>query len=86
MPFLFWILGLNSIVGLLIFEWAWSSSKKLRIRNEAIESKYPAFRRNDVWRKWKYYPGALTFFLLRMLIALNTFILAYIVSLLVSIG
>ena len=80
------ILLLNSIGGLLLFEWAWATTKKLRERNEEIEKKYPAFRRNDKWNKRKYYLGALTLVIIRLTISISSFFSAYFVTLLLQIG
>ena len=63
------ILLLNSLLGLLLFEYAWKQLKPLRQRDEARDSQFPPFRRTDVaqWKKWKFIPGAITLLPLRLL-------------------
>lgn len=61
-------------IGLLIFEWAWMKTAPLRVPNEERDSKYPAFRRTDKqWRKWRYYPGALTLIPMKILLIVSVF-------------
>lgn len=59
----------NAVLGLIVFEWAWYKTR--RFRNPIIElnAQFPELSRNDApnWRKWKLYPGALTFMLPRFL-------------------
>ena len=52
----------NAVLGLISFEWAWYKLYRFRRPIPELESLMPAFRRNDVkyWRKWLYYPGAVT--------------------------
>jgi lysophosphatidylcholine acyltransferase/lyso-PAF acetyltransferase len=56
------LLVINAIIGLALFEFAWASTKRHRNQDEARDSRFPAWRRNDVknWSKLKLYPAALT--------------------------
>ena len=49
------------IIGCLMLEYAFYRTERFRDKNEARDSKYPAFRRYDahLWSRWKFYPGAL---------------------------
>ena len=55
----------NAILGAILLEVAWARTTRYRKPIAALEAKMPAFRRNDSkhWRKWKLYPGAVTFML-----------------------
>lgn len=67
-------------MGALLFEYAWASVKPIREVNEERDSKYPAFRRWDAakWRKWKFYPGAITIMPLRVIATIFLILLCYI--------
>ena len=75
------MLILNSVLGLLMFEWAWAKTKPLREGNEARDSKYPAFRRYDAlhWQKWKFYFGAITLMPIRFILTLLILILLFLI-------
>ena len=51
----------------------------MRDGNEKRDQQYPAFRRQDVhrWRRWKFYPGALTIMPLRLILMVVIGIFAY---------
>lgn len=52
----------HALLGLLMFEWAWFKTTRLRVDNSERDKRFPAFKRRDKqWRKWRYYPGALLF-------------------------
>lgn len=72
---------LNSIVGLVMFEWAWYKMKPIREVNEERDSKFPAFRRWDVpmWKKWKFYPGAILYMPFRFWFTIFLVVILYIV-------
>ena len=69
------------LTGLALFEWAWASVKTIRDVDEARDSQYPAFRRLDApkWRKWKFYPGAITILPLRFVVGFGSVILLCII-------
>ena len=55
-------LGVNALVGILLFEMAFSKiGKRFTDGNEERDSKFPAFRRTDAykWRRCSFYPGAM---------------------------
>jgi len=51
-------------------EYAWSKTENFRNIDEKRDGMYPAFRRIDAknWAKWKFYPGAITMFLTRLIL------------------
>jgi hypothetical protein len=78
----------NALVGILAFEWCWHVTKPIREIDEARDSKYPAFRRNDAkkWRRWKFYPGAMTFFVFRLFLAIFNLLLCYLLTKIICAG
>ena len=60
---------LNALLGLIAFEWAWYTTKRHRDPPPGLEELMPAFRRVDAhkWRKWSFYPGALTLIFPRLI-------------------
>lgn len=70
----------NAVGGLLLFELAWHQMKAIREVDEVRDSKYPAFRRWDAfkWRKWMFYPGAVTIMPIRIVLIVVVAILAYV--------
>lgn len=74
------LIGVYMFLGLLMFEWAWSQVKPLREIDEQRDSKFPAFRRWDAfrWRKWKFYFGAVTFMLIRLVLGFLFVLLCYV--------
>ncbi len=79
---------LNALIGLLIFEWSWAQCKPIININETRDSRYPAFRRYDAskWRRWKFYPGALTLLLPRLMMAFSNLVVCWIFTHIVTIG
>jgi len=79
---------LNALVGILFFEWCWYITKPIRNIDESRDSRYPAFRRYDAvkWRRWKYYPGAVTLLPLRMTFAFMNLVICFILLAIVTIG
>ena len=67
----FWSLAifLNAAFGVACFEWAWKKMHRFRHPNQELFAAYPAFYREDAtsWQKWKFYPGAMTLMLPRIL-------------------
>lgn len=60
----------QAIIGVIAIEYAWSRTKRFREIEEERDSKFPAFRRTDVkrWSRWKFYPGAMLFMPIRLII------------------
>ena len=73
------LIGSYSLLGLVLFEWSYFKLKVIRESNEARDGRYPAFRRLDVakWRRWKFYPGALTLLPLRVILGVLIGLLCY---------
>ena len=65
------LLVLNAVLGLIAFEWAWASTIRNRTCGELHEL-MPAFRRKDAhqWRKWRFYPGAMTLLIPRLVLGI----------------
>ena len=63
----------NAVLGLIAFEYAWWKARRFRRPVAELDALMPAFRRNDVvkWRKWAFYPGALTMCLPRFLFGVS---------------
>ena len=59
----------NAGLGLVAFEWAWYMMYRYRKPIPELEELMPAFRRDDSkrWAKWKFYPGAVTIMLPRLI-------------------
>ena len=74
------LLIINAILGLAAFEWAWLQMKPFRNYVKERDDRYPPFKRLDVlkWRKWKFYPGAITLMPLRFIICIVSIIIVYI--------
>ena len=66
------LLIMNAVLGLLLFEWAWYKTYKVRNPIQELDDIFPAYRRRDApkWQKWRFYPGAITLLLPRMILAI----------------
>ena len=75
------VLALNSIIGHLVFQWAWKIIKPLREVDEKRDSQFPPFRRYDIgkWNKTKMYIGAITWMPFRFLVGLGIIIELFII-------
>jgi hypothetical protein len=60
----------QAIIGIISLEFAMRKTKRFREENEARDSKFPAFRRNDAhkWARWKFLPGAMLVMPTRMIL------------------
>ena len=58
---LWYILGAQALLGIMLFEWAYSHWARHMDGNEERDRHFPAYRRMDVHKfaRWKFYPGAL---------------------------
>lgn len=77
------LLVTNALLGLLIFEWTWYRTRRLRKPITELNAQFPELCRNDApyWSKWKHYPGAVTLFLPRFfIILLLSIILAILIN------
>lgn len=63
------LLCINALLGLIMFEWAWCSTSRCRTQPVEVDDLFPTFRRVDArrWRKWRFYPGAMTLLLPRLI-------------------
>lgn len=77
-----YLLVANAIIGLILFEIAWKMTAKLRIADEERDKNYPSRRRLDIGKpqKWRFYPGALTILLPRILLVLANMTLTWIID------
>lgn len=64
------LLVLNAIVGIMIFEFAYAKTAKIRAVDEDRDKLFPAWRRLDLdnWSRWKFYPIAMTLMPIRMIL------------------
>ena len=60
----------NALIGLCAFEWAWYKTYRFRKPNRELNDIFHMFARKDAvnWSKWKFYPGALTIMIPRILL------------------
>ena len=79
---------LNALTGVLLFEWAWSKTDRVRRIDEKRDSLFPAWRREDThkWSRLRFYPGAVTILPLRFLCLLLLAMITYPVVRLIFIG
>ena len=70
------ILTVNAILGLLLFEWAWFKTRRSRAPIHELNAQFPELSRPEAprWKKWKHYPGAVTFLIPRLFIGVGIFI------------
>jgi hypothetical protein len=68
---------------LLVFEWAWAKTYRFRNPNEELNKVLFMYSRTDAkyWAKWKFYPGAITILLPRVMLGM---ILGFLLTLIVS--
>lgn len=85
---IFILILINGAIGILLFEWAWSKTALVRQIDEARDSLFPAWRREDTkkWSRLRFYPGAMTIMPLRFVLMLLVLIATYPVLRLIFIG
>ena len=68
------------LLGLLLFEWSWAKTLRVRQPVESRDSLFPAWRRKDTfqWSKLKMYPVALTLMPVRICVFLILLIATYV--------
>ena len=66
------MLSLNALIGLIMFEYAWAKSYRARNPIKELDDMFPAYKRHDAlkWKKWYFYPGALTLLVPRAIAAI----------------
>ena len=76
--YIFLIIG-YMLLGLCMFEWAWSQVQNIKHVDEARDSQYPAYRRLDAkkWRKWKFYFGAVTWMPIRIVLGFGSVVVLF---------
>ena len=72
----------NTLLGVILLEWAWAKTsihRQLPHHLPDLDKRMASFRRLDVhrWRKWQFYPGAMTLLVPRLIMAI--FLLALLV-------
>lgn len=72
----------QAIIGLLLFEYAYSVSKRQQKKNKEREAKFHSYVRLDAgkWSRWKLYPGALLLMPTRLVLVLISMILLAILA------
>lgn len=80
MHIILWLLILNAVLGVALFEWTWKRTERQRTVCEERDSNFPGFRRLDVhlWIKWKFYPGACLWLIPRILQAIFAIACCYV--------
>ena len=65
-------LGINALLGLIGFEWAWWKLRRFRKPIAELDQQFPELARKDapLWKKWKLYPGAVTLLVPRLLLVI----------------
>ena len=83
-----WVLIINGIVGLVLFEYAYHKTRRFRNPNKDLDELYPAYRRRDAlnWSKLRFYPGAIFLFIPRFVATLILLILGVIIMNILMIG
>lgn len=68
------MLLLNAGLGTLWLEWAWYRTRRYRKPIVELNAQFPELCRYDApsWRKWKLYPGAMTFLIPRFLLIVGS--------------
>lgn len=63
----------QGILGVLMFEWAWKKTERVRKGEEACWVEFPSFRRTDthMWNRSVFYPGCFLFLCTRLVIILG---------------
>jgi len=79
---------MNALTGILLFEWAWSKTDRVRIVDEKRDNLFPAWRREDTpkWSRLRFYPGAVSILPLRFFCMILLAIILYLVTRLIFIG
>ena len=79
---------LNAVIGLTLFEWAWRNTSRVRNPNKELNKIYFMFERADAkyWARWKFYPGAVSILLSRLILLFLCFVLETITVRIVLIG
>ena len=72
LPYITWVnvlLLLNAMLGLYLFEKAWYKTRRFRNPIEELNAQFPELMRHDApnWKKWKFYPGAITLLVPRII-------------------
>ncbi len=80
---LYWLLAANAIIGLLLFELSWKMTARLRVPNEERDKNFPTRRRYDITtpQKWRFYFGAMTFLIPRLVIMFGNILIVWVVCL-----
>jgi NADH:ubiquinone oxidoreductase subunit 3 (subunit A) len=82
------IFSVQAILGILLFEFAYSRTAPYRNIDEERDCIYPAFRRNDVhnWSRWKFYPGAMLLMPFRIIILIMFMLFASLICIMMCLG
>ena len=76
------VFSANAICGILVFEMMYCRvNKRFTDGNEERDCRFPMFRRTDVkkWRRWHFYPGAMTLLPIRAILLIVDMLLMVII-------
>jgi hypothetical protein len=78
----------NAVLGLFMFEWAWSKTRRFRNPNKELNKIFWMFERKDAkyWARWKFYPGAITILVPRIMLGMISLIMLTLIVSLLLIG
>ena len=59
---MFTLLIFNALIGVILLEWALFKTRRIRVKDEERDSRFPAWRRHGLDRmtRLRLYPGAIT--------------------------
>ena len=82
------VLLFNALLGCCCLEWAWHKTLRFRKPNHELNTQFNLFARFDapLWKKWQFYPGALTVLLPRLVIGVLIAVISIIFVNLLLIG
>ena len=83
-----WIIIINALLGLILFEVAYNHTRRFRHPNPDLEELYPAYRRRVAlnWNKYKFYVGALTLLIPRLIILIGILLIGSIATSIIMCG
>ena len=63
---------LQGVIGVLVFEWGWKKTERVRLGQPEMYAEFLAYQRLDLhkWSRWNHYPGCFLFMIPRMLTAI----------------
>ena len=73
------LLIVNAILGVILFELNWKKFQRFIHPVKEVNEAFQAWVRPDVmtWQKWKFYPGAMTVLIPRMILGCSIYIVCF---------